>query len=156
VERRKARVLEKISESHGIPKPSPKSVYRLADKVTSSRLCLPPTRTDAILSMTYLRRKSLRCDRSSETYLGATSPRKFLASTRPGMLPPFTQVDQVLMVRQVPRVERTGTQTAGTGPVIFRLWPYIGVVEDQDQELRPRGIAACRARPSSSLRADGE
>ena len=36
VERRKARAFEKISESHGIPKPSPKSVYRLADKVTSS------------------------------------------------------------------------------------------------------------------------
>jgi hypothetical protein len=33
-ERRKARSLEKISESYGIPKPSPKSVYRLADKVT--------------------------------------------------------------------------------------------------------------------------
>jgi len=37
VERRKARALEKISESYGIPKSSPKSVYRLADKVTSSR-----------------------------------------------------------------------------------------------------------------------
>ena len=35
-ERREARALEKISESYGIPKPSPKSVYRLADKVTSS------------------------------------------------------------------------------------------------------------------------
>ena len=35
-ERRKARALEKIPESYGIPKPSPKSVYRLADKVTSS------------------------------------------------------------------------------------------------------------------------
>jgi len=33
-ERRKARSLEKISESYGIPKPSPKSVYRLADMVT--------------------------------------------------------------------------------------------------------------------------
>ena len=40
VERRKARALEKISESHGIPKPSPKSVYRLADKVTSSHVPL--------------------------------------------------------------------------------------------------------------------
>jgi len=38
VERRKARALEKISESYGIPKPSPKSVYRLADKVTSSHV----------------------------------------------------------------------------------------------------------------------
>ena len=37
-ERRKARALEKISESYGIPKPSPKSVYRLAEKVTSSRI----------------------------------------------------------------------------------------------------------------------
>ena len=37
-ERRKARALEKISESYGIPKPSPKSVYRLADKVASSRI----------------------------------------------------------------------------------------------------------------------
>jgi len=37
-ERRKARALEKISESYGIPKPSPKSVYRFADKVTSSRV----------------------------------------------------------------------------------------------------------------------
>ena len=35
-ERRKARALEKKSESYGIPKPSPKSVYRLADKVTGS------------------------------------------------------------------------------------------------------------------------
>jgi hypothetical protein len=35
-ERRKARAVEKISESYGIPKPSPKSIYRLADKVTSS------------------------------------------------------------------------------------------------------------------------
>jgi len=35
-DRRKARALEKISESYGIPKPSPKSVYRLADKVASS------------------------------------------------------------------------------------------------------------------------
>jgi len=34
--RREARALEKISASYGIPKPSPKSVYRLADKVTSS------------------------------------------------------------------------------------------------------------------------
>ena len=33
-ERRNARSLEKISESYGIPKPSPKSIYRLADKVT--------------------------------------------------------------------------------------------------------------------------
>ena len=40
-ERRKARTLEKISESYGIPKPSPKSVYRLANKVTSSHV--PPT-----------------------------------------------------------------------------------------------------------------
>ena len=37
VERRKARALEKTSESYGIPEPSPKSVYRLADKVKSSR-----------------------------------------------------------------------------------------------------------------------
>jgi len=37
-ERRKARALEKISESYGIPKPSPKSVYRLADKVMSFRM----------------------------------------------------------------------------------------------------------------------
>ena len=35
-ERRKARALENISESYGIPKPSPKSVYRIADKVTNS------------------------------------------------------------------------------------------------------------------------
>ena len=33
-ERRKDRSLEIISESYGIPKPSPKSIYRLADKVT--------------------------------------------------------------------------------------------------------------------------
>jgi len=38
-ERREARALEKMSESYGIPKPSPKSIYRLADKVTSSRIC---------------------------------------------------------------------------------------------------------------------
>ena len=37
-ERREARALEEISESYGIPKPSPKSVYRLADKVTSSHV----------------------------------------------------------------------------------------------------------------------
>ena len=37
-ERREARALEKISESYGIPKPSPKSVYRLADKVTNSQV----------------------------------------------------------------------------------------------------------------------
>lgn len=37
-ERREARALEEISNSYGIPKPSPKSVYRLADKVMSSRL----------------------------------------------------------------------------------------------------------------------
>jgi len=37
-ERRKARALEKTSESYGILKPSPKSVYRLADKVTSSHV----------------------------------------------------------------------------------------------------------------------
>ena len=37
-ERRKARALEEISESYGIPKPSPKSVYRLAEKVTSSHI----------------------------------------------------------------------------------------------------------------------
>jgi len=37
-ERRKARALEKVSESYGIPKPSPKSVYRLAEKVTNSRV----------------------------------------------------------------------------------------------------------------------
>jgi len=36
-ERRETRAL-KMSESYGIPKPSPKSVYRLADKVTSSRI----------------------------------------------------------------------------------------------------------------------
>ena len=38
VERRRARALEKIPESYGIPKPSPKSVYRLADKVIISHL----------------------------------------------------------------------------------------------------------------------
>ena len=43
-ERRKARALEKISESYGIPKPSPKSVYRLADKVTNSHM--PPADSD--------------------------------------------------------------------------------------------------------------
>ena len=37
-ERREARALEKISESYGILKPSPESVYRLADKVTSSHV----------------------------------------------------------------------------------------------------------------------
>ena len=37
-ERRKARALEKISESYGIPKPSSKSIYRLADKVTMCRV----------------------------------------------------------------------------------------------------------------------
>ena len=36
-ERRNARAYE-LSESYGIPKPSPKSVYRLADKVMSSRV----------------------------------------------------------------------------------------------------------------------
>jgi len=35
-ERREIHAIEKISESYGIPKPSPKSIYRLADKVTSS------------------------------------------------------------------------------------------------------------------------
>ena len=39
-ERREARALEKISESYGIPKPSPKSVYRLANKVTSPHFLL--------------------------------------------------------------------------------------------------------------------
>jgi len=39
-ERREARALEKISESYGIAKPSPKSVYRFADKVTSSYVLL--------------------------------------------------------------------------------------------------------------------
>jgi len=39
-ERRAVRALEKISGSYGIPKPSPKSVYRLADKVTSSHVPL--------------------------------------------------------------------------------------------------------------------
>ena len=43
-ERRKARALEKISESYGIPKPSPKSVFRLANKVISSHV--PPTNSD--------------------------------------------------------------------------------------------------------------
>ena len=43
-ERRKARALEKISESYGIPKPSPKSVYRLADKVTCPHV--PLTNSD--------------------------------------------------------------------------------------------------------------
>jgi len=43
-ERRKARALEKISGSHGIPKPSPKFFYRLADKVTSSHA--PPASSD--------------------------------------------------------------------------------------------------------------
>jgi len=38
MEGRNARALEKISESYGIPKPSPKSIYRLADKVTSSHV----------------------------------------------------------------------------------------------------------------------
>jgi len=55
-ERRNARALEKISESYGIPKPSPKSVYRLADKVTSSHV-LPanpvPTPTDGVFSTEY-------------------------------------------------------------------------------------------------------
>ena len=37
-ERRKTRALEKVSESYGIPKPSPKSVYRLADKVMNSHM----------------------------------------------------------------------------------------------------------------------
>lgn len=32
-ERRAGRKLETVSESYGIPKPSPKSIYRLADKV---------------------------------------------------------------------------------------------------------------------------
>ena len=53
MERRKTHALERISESYGIPKPSPKSVYRLANKVTSCHLCLLPTRTDAIFSTTY-------------------------------------------------------------------------------------------------------
>ena len=43
-ERREARALEKISESYGIPKPSPKSVYRLADKVASFHV--PPADSD--------------------------------------------------------------------------------------------------------------
>ena len=38
VERRKTHAFERISESYGIPRPSPKSVYRLADMVTSSRV----------------------------------------------------------------------------------------------------------------------
>ena len=48
-ERRKARALERISESYGIPKPSPKSVYRLADKVTIYR-AVYPTGTDVVFS----------------------------------------------------------------------------------------------------------
>jgi len=39
-ERRETSALEKISESYGIPKPSPKSVYRLASKVTSPHFLL--------------------------------------------------------------------------------------------------------------------
>ena len=37
-ERRKARALEEISGPYGIPKPSPKSIYRLADKVGVCRV----------------------------------------------------------------------------------------------------------------------
>ena len=53
-ERRNARALEKISESYGIPKPSPKSVYRLADKVMNVRagICVS-VRIDIVFSMTY-------------------------------------------------------------------------------------------------------
>ena len=54
------------------------------------------------------------------------------------MLPSFTQADQVPTDRQVPRVERTRTQTAGTSAIVFRLWPYTGVVEDENQRLRSR------------------
>jgi len=43
-ERREARALEKVSKSYRIPKPSPKSIYRLADKVTSSHFS--PTNSD--------------------------------------------------------------------------------------------------------------
>ena len=37
-ERRKVRALEEISGPYGIPKPSPKSIYRLADKVIVCRV----------------------------------------------------------------------------------------------------------------------
>jgi len=49
-ERRKARSLEKISESYGVPKPSPKSIYRLADKVTVCQRS-PKIGTDVTFSM---------------------------------------------------------------------------------------------------------
>ena len=72
------------------------------------------------------------------------------------MLSSFAQAGQVPTGRQVPRVETTGTQAVGTGAVIFRLWPYARVIEDEDQKLRPWGIAACRGYPFDTLRADGE
>ena len=49
-ERRRARSFENISESYGIPKASPKSVYRLADKVIIYVSLAYETRTDAIFS----------------------------------------------------------------------------------------------------------
>lgn len=37
-ERRKERVLEVVYEPYAIPKPSPKSMYRLADKVVTNHI----------------------------------------------------------------------------------------------------------------------
>ena len=51
-ERRKARALEKISESYGIPRPSPKSIYRLADKVTIY-CTFYSTETDIVFGTTF-------------------------------------------------------------------------------------------------------
>ena len=47
-ERHKARAYEVESESYGIPKPSPKSVYRLADRVSINALRSHGIGTDVI------------------------------------------------------------------------------------------------------------
>ena len=49
-ERRDARAREKISESYGIPRPSPKSIYRLADKVMEFAIWSLSSGADVVFS----------------------------------------------------------------------------------------------------------
>ena len=85
-ERRKARSHEIISESYGIPKPSPKSIYRLANKVSTNTLrfhkkwnchCLPSLQYDVPelkeLALRQIRQDLSKCDITEEALSKYTS-----------------------------------------------------------------------------------
>ena len=180
-ERRKARSLEKISKSYGIPKASPKSVYRLADKVTICQWSINLALTRPLVRHPGVERARVATDSTRPVqmrYRGGAVQQVHLLVCRPPSLGPFKflRIDRYpelreLELRQLTRVllssdsghtlgvlkRKIKNYTEGQLPHAEHVLPtlYELIESDESVEETPLPAAACSDRPVTGRDWDG-